>query len=78
MPRSNTRPTITLALTASGASRAMSLPVRVINEAIDDGSLALRQIGGRRLIAVFGEAGLEERFLKFPRVQRKVSHAQDR
>ena len=73
MPRNNTRPQIVLALTASGAARAMSLPVRIIHEAIDDGSLAIRRVGNRNLIAVFGPGGLEEWFLNFPRTQRRVS-----
>ena len=73
MPRNTTPPKIVLALTASGASRAMSLPTRIINEAIDDGALVLRRVGCRRLIPVFGEGGLQEWFQTFPRVQRRIS-----
>jgi hypothetical protein len=52
MPRNTTRPTLALALSISMTAKALSVPVRVIEEAIDDGRLELRQIEQRKRIPV--------------------------
>jgi len=57
----------------TSALRALSLPANssIIRDAVDEGSLVLRQIGGRKLIPVFGFGGLEEWFSNFPRTRRR-------
>jgi hypothetical protein len=77
MPRNTSKPTVLIAVTASGAARALSLPgtagTALIREAILLGQLSCFQVGARKLIPVFsgehGEIGLQEWFLKFPRAQ---------
>jgi hypothetical protein len=71
-------PTIVIALTASGAARALSLGgtngTELIRDAILMGELDCRQLGSRKLIPVFGERGLQEWFMRLPRAKRKVPH----
>ena len=76
MSRNTTLPHIVIALTASGAARALSLGgthgLAVIQEAVLMGELDCRQLGCRKLIPVFGPLGLQEWFSKLPRAKRKV------
>jgi hypothetical protein len=67
MPRNSTPPVIVLALSISGAMRALGLPRRVIHEALIDGSLIARSFGPRVRIPVFGVGGLEGFFNAWPR-----------
>jgi hypothetical protein len=79
MPRNSTLPVITIALTASGAARALSLGgtegTALIKNAVLMGELDCRQLGIRKLIPVFGPLGLQEWFLKLPKAKRGKSHA---
>ena len=78
MSRNSTMPTIVIAVTASGAARALSLGGTVGTELIRNeillGRLDCRQLGSRKLIPVFGPLGLQEWFMRLPRSKRKISN----
>ena len=70
MPRTSSRPTVLIAVTVSGACRALSLgpgELKRIRSAIELGDLECRQIGLRKLIPIGGPKGLEAWFATFPR-----------
>jgi len=75
MPRNSSKPTVLIAVTASGAVRALSLGsttgAALIRDAITLGQLDCRQVGSKKLIPVFGPRGLQEWFSTFPRATMK-------
>jgi len=72
MPRNTTPPVIVLALSISGAMRALGVPRRVIHEALLEGRLLARSQGPRVRIPVFGAFGLQEFFNAWPRYTPKT------
>ncbi len=70
MPRNST-PTIKLALSISATSRALSIPLHVVQQAVDEGRLELRQATPHlKRIPV---ASIEEFITSWPLTSRKVS-----
>ncbi|WP_079599713.1 hypothetical protein [Bradyrhizobium erythrophlei] len=61
-----------MALSISASARALGIRSEHIQAALENGDLVCRSLGPRRRIAVFGEGGLQEWFLTWPRYTKKM------
>jgi hypothetical protein len=68
------RPEITLGMSVSATSRSLNIPLHVVNDAIDQGHLVLRQCPGSKTkmrLLVGGDGGIQQWAESWDRIQRK-------